>query len=57
MDYDVIVIGAGNGGLSTGATLARTVVKFVFLKDIIFLEDVVQALEEEDSNLKLHSIS
>ena len=52
MHYDVIVIGAGNGGLSTATKLDLEKRKYYYLKNITFLEDVELHLEEGDLNLR-----
>ena len=35
MDYDVVVIGAGNGGLTAAATLARKEQKVLLLPELV----------------------
>ena len=50
--YDVIVVGAGNGGLSAAAFWQRMVKKYQFLKNIICQEAVQQVLSEDALNLK-----
>ena len=43
-DYDVVVIGAGNGGLTAAAGLAKNGHKTLCSKDIMSRADALQAL-------------
>ena len=43
-DYDVVVIGAGNGGLTAAAGSLKMDIKSCCSKDIIFRADALQVL-------------
>ena len=49
--YDVIVVGAGNGGLSTADFACQRGLKTIILKNIIYLEELSPASAGDVLNL------
>ena len=56
-DYDVTIIGAGNGGLTAAATLAKAGLKVLLLERHNVPGDAQRVFAGEGLNLRSHFIS